>query len=258
VAVAVLVRRAGAEGVAALDLFGVLGLFAFHFYRPAVAGRYLVAACTLFGSLSWVGSYPYATARLLGFTMVMLSSAVLIAKVRSATARFIAENWQHSQTDSLTGLANVRSMRFNIDEQIKRAGATHQELALMAIDLDGFKSVNDAYSHSTGDALLVAVARAIAENVRDTDVVARRGGDEFVVILPDADAEQVRMLVERIAAAVSRARQRVTPDLATTATIAAVQWKSGQDASSLLKQADTALHEIRAERGYVGRSSLRA
>ena len=86
-----------------------------------------------------------------------------------------------------TGVGNVRALRHRVSGVIERAGSTGLHPALVAIDLDRFKQVNDLYSHSTGDQVLVAVARAVSDHVQIEELVARRGGDEFVVVLRDAD-----------------------------------------------------------------------
>jgi diguanylate cyclase (GGDEF)-like protein len=75
---------------------------------------------------------------------------------------------------------------------------------IVAIDLDEFKQVNDVYSHTTGDRVLIAVARAVSERVRLEELVARRGGDEFTVVINDADPEYADAVVQRIADAIAQ------------------------------------------------------
>lgn len=104
--------------------------------------------------------------------------------------------WQQANLDSLTGLPNRRLFRENLSQQIQHAHRTNSSLALMFLDLDGFKHVNDTLGHDIGDILLEEAARRLKACVRRTDHVARLGGDEFTVIvsnLPDSDS------VERIA-----------------------------------------------------------
>ena len=104
-----------------------------------------------------------------------------------------------SQHDSLTGLPN----RLLLNDRLKRAclsanGNNHQ-LAVLFIDLDGFKRVNDQYGHEAGDVLLIKVAKRLNDTVHEEDTVARVGGDEFVVVLPKiSSAEQAKMVAEKI------------------------------------------------------------
>ena len=93
--------------------------------------------------------------------------------------------WQHANFDLLTGLANRLRFRDQLEHDLRRATRTQQPMALMYIDLDGFKAVNDRLGHHAGDLLLRQVAGRLSEGVRETDIVARLGGDEFAIILPD-------------------------------------------------------------------------
>jgi len=94
---------------------------------------------------------------------------------------------QLSLTDSLTGLANRREFFSRGVEEIQRAKRTHRPFSLLFLDLDNFKAVNDKFGHSAGDALLVRVGVVLRAKVRDIDVPARMGGDEFAVLLPETD-----------------------------------------------------------------------
>lgn len=92
-----------------------------------------------------------------------------------------------ARTDSLTQLANRHALFEVMERAGGRAKRNHRKIAVMVLDLDGFKRVNDDYGHLVGDALLVEVARCLKSSVRDTDFVARLGGDEFAIILEDVD-----------------------------------------------------------------------
>jgi diguanylate cyclase (GGDEF)-like protein len=109
------------------------------------------------------------------------------------------------------------------------------------------KQVNDVHSHSTGDRVLIAVARAVSERVRIDELVARRGGDEFIVVIDDADPEYADAVVQRIGDAIARARSRICPDLRSTASVAAVTWRPGETPDDFLHEADIALHGRKAE-----------
>jgi diguanylate cyclase (GGDEF)-like protein len=104
--------------------------------------------------------------------------------------------------DPLTGLNNRRAFDETLDEQIDLARATGQPLSVLLADIDGFKQINDDHGHVNGDSCLRQVARTIQVSVRATDACFRWGGDEFAVVLPNADAERAGELCDRIQGAV--------------------------------------------------------
>ena len=108
-------------------------------------------------------------------------------------------------TDYLTGLTNLRSLHEHLREEVERVSRTGGSIGVVAINLDGFKQVNEERGHARGDEALKAVARALQGAVRDGDLVARSGGDEFVLVLRDLDAGHVRDLAERAREAIDRA-----------------------------------------------------
>jgi diguanylate cyclase (GGDEF)-like protein/putative nucleotidyltransferase with HDIG domain len=108
--------------------------------------------------------------------------------------------------DGLTGLLNHKSFQTHLATDVAQAVSTGLPLTLMMVDLDDFKSVNNAHGHQIGDAMLVAVAAALRENVRASDRAARYGGDEFAVILPDTEIEEGLVIAERVRAAIASTR----------------------------------------------------
>ena len=111
--------------------------------------------------------------------------------------------WRASVRDSLTGLLNHREFFRRLEEEIARADREGQELAVLMIDLDDFKAVNDTYGHLRGDAVLRDVARALERCVREQDVLARYAGDEFAVVLTATSARATNAAAERIRECVS-------------------------------------------------------
>ncbi|MDH3786414.1 MAG: GGDEF domain-containing protein, partial [Acidobacteriota bacterium] len=107
-----------------------------------------------------------------------------------------------SQTDSLTGLDNRAAFDRRLDEEFHRAQRHGHPLSLLLLDVDHFKSFNDEFGHSTGDAVLQGVARLLSEKRRAQDMVARFGGEEFAVVLPDTNTEGAVILAERFRRAV--------------------------------------------------------
>ncbi|MBI4458918.1 MAG: GGDEF domain-containing protein, partial [Acidobacteria bacterium] len=100
--------------------------------------------------------------------------------------------------DPLTGLYNRRIAQHRLPEEIARFRRTNSPLAVLLFDLDDFKRINDRYGHSVGDQVLKEFARLLKNAIRFSDVAMRMGGDEFLVILPGCDAEQVQLLLGRM------------------------------------------------------------
>ena len=101
-------------------------------------------------------------------------------------------------TDGLTGLLNHRAFQEVLDRRISESKRHHRHLSLMLLDIDKFKAVNDQYGHPVGDTVLIIVSRAISEILRKEDIIARYGGEEYSIILPETDAQGAVHLAERI------------------------------------------------------------
>ncbi|MDQ3379748.1 MAG: diguanylate cyclase [Actinomycetota bacterium] len=109
-----------------------------------------------------------------------------------------------ASTDGLTGLFNHRTFHDRLRQEVMRASAEHDTVALVMFDLDDFKKVNDVYGHGVGDQLLVQVADVLRGAVRTSDVVCRIGGEEFAIILPAADARRATALAQRVGAELAK------------------------------------------------------
>src|SRR5688500_11202474 len=151
---------------------------------------------------------------------------------------------RNAQTDALTGLGNRHWMRTMFEREVTRALHSNKALCLMMIDVDNFKAFNDQYGHVAGDSVLVAVAEALREFLRPTDLIARFGGDEFAVLLPDLQLKQARQTAERI-------RQQIAglspPSLATAVTVSiGLAGRTDQDdVATLVQRADAAMYEAK-------------
>jgi len=151
---------------------------------------------------------------------------------------------RNAQTDALTGLGNRHWMRTMFEREVTRTLHANKELCLMMIDVDNFKTFNDKYGHIAGDRVLVAVAEALREFLRPTDLIARFGGDEFAVLLPDLQVKQARQTAERI-------RQQVAglspPSLSTaiTVSIGIAGRTQRDDVGTLVQRADGAMYDAK-------------
>lgn len=149
-----------------------------------------------------------------------------------------------AQSDALTGLPNRSMLMSRLGEVLVAAKATRHPFAVMFIDIDRFKNINDSLGHGTGDTLLQEMARRLGMCVRANDTLARHGGDEFVVVLPDLrDAAQVSQIATKMLATIE---QPLTIDqhlLSVTCSIGIALYPGdGEDAESLLKNADAAMY----------------
>ena len=183
-------------------------------------------------------------------TAVELATALV---EQTATALALVRARAEAGTDAVTGCMNHRAMRRRLGEEIGRATRSGGLLSCLLLDLDDFKLVNDRHGHGAGDAMLRAVVQALVGEFRAFDRVARYGGDEFVVILPNADLESA-------AAAAARALDRLhhlptpgTPSAGVSASIGVAQWQPGMSIDDLLEACDVAL--LRSKRQGKGRVS---
>ena len=112
--------------------------------------------------------------------------------------------WALARRDELTGVGNYRGLQERLAQEIARHRRHSREFALVLLDLDGFKAINERFGHLEGDRLLAEIGAALSEEVRAEDSVFRQGGDEFAVIVPEATAEEAEEVAARLRRRVSR------------------------------------------------------
>jgi len=168
-------------------------------------------------------------------------AAVVIRGMRSHVESLIASLYDASRTDPLTRLANRRGHRETLDLELERARRNESPLALLMLDLDHFKEVNDRCGHHVGDAALRRAAAILAEGKRKLDAVARVGGEEFALVLPNTDAHEAFTLAERLRCSL---RDEFAGDAVTlTASLGVSAFpQHGATAGALLRTADEALY----------------
>jgi len=157
-------------------------------------------------------------------------------------------------TDELTRVANRRFVRRQLDALLSTARRHERQVALVLVDLDRFKAVNDHLGHAVGDQVLQAVAERLRERLRTEDVLGRWGGEEFAAILPETDAEGADAVAEALRAQIAAEPVAVEGgEVAVTASIGWALWE-GEPAEQLFARADEALYAAKA----AGRDAVRA
>jgi diguanylate cyclase (GGDEF)-like protein/PAS domain S-box-containing protein len=165
-----------------------------------------------------------------------------------SAARAMALQVAHAaRHDFLTGLPNRMLLHDRVDQAIAMARRHARQLAVLFLDLDGFKYINDSLGHPTGDKLLQSIAKRLVDCVRGSDTVSRQGGDEFVVLLSEMQqSEDAAVAARRILQAVAEAHSIDQHDLHVTTSIGVSVYPSdGLDAETLIKNADTAMYQAK-------------
>ncbi|BAQ49286.1 sensor domain-containing diguanylate cyclase [Methylobacterium aquaticum] len=169
--------------------------------------------------------------------------------VRDLRARRQAESQIQflAHFDALTGLANRASFGKRLDQEMRAADVGDRKLAVLCLDLDRFKEVNDLFGHAAGDAMLESVARIVSGELDDTQTMARLGGDEFAVLMPCGGPSEAGRLAERFLEALRSSRPDARgPQIATSIGIALYP-DDAQERAALLSYADTALYRAKSE-----------
>jgi diguanylate cyclase (GGDEF)-like protein len=181
------------------------------------------------------------------------------AAVAVDNVRVHQEAQRLSLTDPLTGLWNYRYLQESVRREVERASRFHRMLAVLAMDLDRFKEVNDTYGHGAGDAVLAEFARRVRTGLREVDLAFRQGGEEFVVLLPETDWAGAIVVAERLGAIVRSAPVRLPSpaepvEVPVTVSIGiAVYPDHATTAQQVLDAADDALYAAKA----AGRNTYR-
>ena len=176
---------------------------------------------------------------------------ILVQAVDISERKTFEAQLQHiADRDALTGLFGRRRLEEELAREVSRARRHRRPTALLLLDLDGFKAVNDSFGHSAGDALLVRIGDALRAVVRESDTLARMGGDEFALIMPDTGDDASRVVADKLIQAV-RANGSVLSDgqravVTASIGITALNGRRGVDAAQLLREADAAMYEAKA------------
>lgn len=159
--------------------------------------------------------------------------------------RLEAELLQRAETDALTGLQNRSTFMSRAELEIERSAISSSHPSFLLLDLDYFKSINDRWGHAAGDEALCAVAACFQSALRSGDALARMGGEEFAVMLPNTSLAEAGLIAERIRESVAELSVESRPTLHLTVSVGVSGWASAQTAEDVLRAADAALYEAK-------------
>lgn len=168
----------------------------------------------------------------------LVAAAITNAEARGALAA-------QATTDPLTGVANQRAFRERLRGEAERARRHGRNLGLALIDLDGFKLVNDTWGHQVGDYVLMTVAQRAASTIRAGELLARLGGDELALLLPEADADETYAAAERIRQLICH--EPIGDAGLITVSVGVSDLRLGEDAEGMIRSADDALYWAKAQ-----------
>jgi len=190
------------------------------------------------------------------FVVRPLDGQELVARLRTQLRRkryndelrsSVAKTIEMAVIDGLTGLHNRRYLDNHIQTLVDRAQARKRSLSVMMTDLDRFKSINDTYGHDGGDVVLREYARRLKSNVRGIDLACRFGGEEFVIVMPDTDADVARKVAERLRSDIESAPFVIGGSaVQLTVSIGVASLMPGADSvRELMRRADVALYDAK-------------
>jgi diguanylate cyclase (GGDEF)-like protein len=232
----------GAGDGAILYVWPVLWMTFFFGRRGALAIIVCVGVthAIVLSGLPSTSGYP---GRWLDVMVTACVLAVVVLTLVDRNQRLVRQLAAEARTDALTGLLNRRGFDERAELELVRARREASSVALAAFDIDYFKRVNDEWGHETGDLVLARIGRLLAVQGRDIDVVARFGGEEFIVVLPGCDAPAAKTFAERVCAALAADARGDLPAVRMSVGVTAAIAPSC--ANDLLQAADAALYRAK-------------
>jgi diguanylate cyclase (GGDEF)-like protein len=215
--------------------------------REAATATAVLSASAIWGTLKGLGPFAIGSRNdslllLEVFLGIVSAMAMALAAMSAEQKRTEEQVRSLAVTDPLTGLANYRMLVDTLDREIRRFGRTDRSFAVLLLDMDGLKQINDAYGHLTGSRALCRLADILRVHCRSVDTAARYGGDEFAIVIPEADLEDARRVMKRIEDRLARDTEH--PPF-TVSIGAAVYPVDGGTRDALLVAADNALYRMK-------------
>ncbi len=231
-----------------------LGFWAYKERQPA-AGYFLAAAlCGMGGTLATIlsvwGGLPMNELSFHAIDLGLMVEATLFALALAARMRHQQQARESAERlariDPLTGLLNRRAFDEQARGLLSTAGRGGRPLSVLMLDIDRFKAINDSHGHDGGDLVLVAVAERLRQNCRAGDLLARWGGEEFLLMLPETGREQAAALAERIRAEMAERPMRYKQkEIAVTLSLGVAELRPELGLNTLIQAADAALYEAK-------------
>jgi len=183
-----------------VSIFYLLPIFLVTWFTE----RWMGVTISIVSAITWLitdftAGHAYSYPAIPYWNMIVrLGTFLIMTLILSALKKALEHEKELARTDPLTGVANGRYFITLADMEINRARRYKHSFTVVYIDLDNFKTVNDHFGHSTGDALLRSVAHTIRNNIRATDIVGRLGGDEFAILLPETGPEPAEVITHKV------------------------------------------------------------
>lgn len=200
----------------------------------------LVCLCDL--TLTYYSRSRFSLGWYCGRTLTLVSAAVVTVVMLDSLRKMKTRAEHDAAHDQLTGLGNRRTAALALDQLVARSRRSGVPLGVLSLDLDHFKRINDQYGHETGDAVLVETGRLLLGSCRAGDVVARVGGEEFLVLLPDTDRRGTIIVAEKMLAAVAEMQLPIEHGQVTASLGLTAFRPSDLNAMDVLRRADSALY----------------
>ncbi|PLX44977.1 MAG: hypothetical protein C0611_13465, partial [Desulfobacteraceae bacterium] len=228
----------------------------FHLYSSSIKissadaipfSKQIIMPLSLAGStLGMLAILPENNEKLNDEKMELLTTISNILSMSLKNAQEYHKLKEMAVKDGLTGILNRKGFQNFIQKEFHRAKRYHRPLSLIMIDVDNFKKINDSLGHQAGDYVLLELAGCLKRSVRQADIVFRYGGDEFVILLPDTDMEQAKLLLKRVLSDVEKhafewesnpMNVKISCGISTTGEL-----ENHEDEKDLISKADTRLY----------------